>query len=205
MAAALAALNSSMPTPAVRLASAQKLQSNVTPAMAPLLARALERETDAQIKALLTLAHAQANLGNGDPGSASGRRQGAGRNLVAGDQERPAAAHRKSRRTRRQGALRGHRRGQVHRQPPGHDREPRPGLFRPVARQHPAARRARAGHHLRRHGHHQHGARRTADGRRLLRLRHADPVPRLVPGLHRLVPAGGDPGRLFLLPRWSAW
>ena len=47
---------------AVRLASAQKLQSQVTPEMAPLLARALEKETDAQIKALLVLAHAQANL-----------------------------------------------------------------------------------------------------------------------------------------------
>jgi urea transport system permease protein len=35
--------------------------------MAPLLGRALEKETDAQIKALLTLAYAQANLGNSDP------------------------------------------------------------------------------------------------------------------------------------------
>ena len=35
--------------------------------MAPLLARALEQESDAQIKALLTLAYAQANLGNADP------------------------------------------------------------------------------------------------------------------------------------------
>jgi len=52
---------------AVRLASAQKLQSQVTPEMAPLLARALEKESDARIKALLVLAHAQANLGNADP------------------------------------------------------------------------------------------------------------------------------------------
>ena len=32
-----------------------------------MLARALEKESDTQIKALLTLAHAQANLGNSDP------------------------------------------------------------------------------------------------------------------------------------------
>ena len=35
--------------------------------MAPLLARALEKEVNGQIKALLTLAYAQANLGNADP------------------------------------------------------------------------------------------------------------------------------------------
>jgi urea transport system permease protein len=35
--------------------------------MAPLLGRALEKESDAQIKALLNLAYAQANLGNSDP------------------------------------------------------------------------------------------------------------------------------------------
>ncbi|MGE5769230.1 MAG: urea ABC transporter permease subunit UrtB [Betaproteobacteria bacterium] len=67
LAAALAALKLFDADPAVRLASAQKLQSNVSPAMAPLLGRALEKETDAQIKALLTLAYAQANLGNSDP------------------------------------------------------------------------------------------------------------------------------------------
>jgi urea transport system permease protein len=67
LAAALAALKLFDADPVVRLASAQKLQSNVNPAMAPLLGRALERETDAQIKALLTLAYAQANLGNSDP------------------------------------------------------------------------------------------------------------------------------------------
>ncbi|MGB8251195.1 MAG: urea ABC transporter permease subunit UrtB, partial [Azonexus sp.] len=52
---------------AVRLASARKLQSKVAPDMAPLLARALEKESDGEIKALLTLAHAQASLGDADP------------------------------------------------------------------------------------------------------------------------------------------
>jgi urea transport system permease protein len=67
LASALAALKLFDADASVRLASAQKLQSQVTPEMAPLLARALEKETDAQIKALLTLAHAQANLANADP------------------------------------------------------------------------------------------------------------------------------------------
>jgi urea transport system permease protein len=67
LASALAALKLFDADAAVRLASAQKLQSQVTPEMAPLLARALEKETDAQIKALLVLAHAQANLANTDP------------------------------------------------------------------------------------------------------------------------------------------
>ncbi|MGB8545617.1 MAG: urea ABC transporter permease subunit UrtB, partial [Azonexus sp.] len=44
-----------------------KLQSKVAPDMAPLLARALEKESDGEIKALLTLAHAQASLGDADP------------------------------------------------------------------------------------------------------------------------------------------
>jgi urea transport system permease protein len=67
LAEALAALELFDPDATVRLASAQKLQSKVSPAMAPLLARALEKEDAAQIKALLTLAYAQANLGNADP------------------------------------------------------------------------------------------------------------------------------------------
>jgi len=67
LASALAALKLFDADATVRLASAQKLQSQVTPEMAPLLERALEKETDAQIKALLVLAHAQANLANTDP------------------------------------------------------------------------------------------------------------------------------------------
>jgi urea transport system permease protein len=67
LAGALAALELFDAERAVRLASARKLQSKVAPDMAPLLARALEKESDGEIKALLTLAHAQASLGDGDP------------------------------------------------------------------------------------------------------------------------------------------
>ncbi|MGC1518764.1 MAG: urea ABC transporter permease subunit UrtB, partial [Azonexus sp.] len=67
LAGALAALELFDAERAVRLASARKLQSKVAPDMAPLLARALEKESDGEIKALLTLAHAQASLGNADP------------------------------------------------------------------------------------------------------------------------------------------
>ena len=67
LANALAALKLFDADSAVRLASAQKLQSNPNPAMVPLLARALEQERDHRIKELLTLAHAQANLGSADP------------------------------------------------------------------------------------------------------------------------------------------
>jgi urea transport system permease protein len=51
----------------VRLAAAQELQTNVGIEMAPLLVRALERESDAQIKALLIVAYAQANLASPEP------------------------------------------------------------------------------------------------------------------------------------------
>ncbi len=67
LANALATLKLFDPDAAVRLASAQKLQTSVSPAMAPLLARALEKESDARIKGLLVLAHAQADLANTDP------------------------------------------------------------------------------------------------------------------------------------------
>ena len=67
LANALAALKLLDDDPAVRLASAQKLQSKVAAEMAPLLARAWAKETEPKIKALLTLAHAQANLANPDP------------------------------------------------------------------------------------------------------------------------------------------
>ncbi len=64
---ALAALKLFDADAVVRLASAQELQSKVGPEMAPLLAKALEQESDVRIKALLTTAHAQANLGDADP------------------------------------------------------------------------------------------------------------------------------------------
>ena len=51
----------------VRLAAARELQSNVDPDTAPLLLRALEKESDPGIKALLSLAYAQATLGASDP------------------------------------------------------------------------------------------------------------------------------------------
>jgi urea transport system permease protein len=67
LAGALAALKLFDADAGVRLASAQKLQSQVSPAMAPLLGRALAQESDGRIKALLTLAYAQARLGDADP------------------------------------------------------------------------------------------------------------------------------------------
>jgi urea transport system permease protein len=51
---------------AVRRAAALELQSNVGLEMAPLLARALEKERDPDIHALLSAALAQANLGSAD-------------------------------------------------------------------------------------------------------------------------------------------
>jgi len=51
---------------AVRLAAAQELQSNVGIELAPLLASALEKESDGEIRALLVAAHAQASLASPD-------------------------------------------------------------------------------------------------------------------------------------------
>ena len=67
LANALAALRLFDPDRATRLASAKELQSNVDAAMAPLLARAMAQEKDAEIKAMLADAHAQASLKNADP------------------------------------------------------------------------------------------------------------------------------------------
>jgi urea transport system permease protein len=51
---------------AVRLTAAKELLGTAGTEMVPLLERALKQEQDGQIKALITLAHAQANLGNPD-------------------------------------------------------------------------------------------------------------------------------------------
>lgn len=51
----------------VRLDSARQLQSKVNGEMAPLLERALNKETHSEIKSLLKLAYAQASLGSKDP------------------------------------------------------------------------------------------------------------------------------------------
>lgn len=66
LANALAGLRLLDPAVAVRRAAAQELQTNVGIEMAPLLARALEKETDADIKTMLVTAHAQANLASPD-------------------------------------------------------------------------------------------------------------------------------------------
>ncbi|HWR78504.1 MAG TPA: urea ABC transporter permease subunit UrtB [Thiobacillus sp.] len=63
---ALAALKLYDPDRAVRLAAVTELQSNAGIEMAPILAGALAKETDAEILALLKQAHAQANLANPD-------------------------------------------------------------------------------------------------------------------------------------------
>jgi len=63
---ALAALKLYDPDRAVRLAAVTELQSNAGIGMVPVLAAALAKETDAEIRALLKQAHAQANLTNPD-------------------------------------------------------------------------------------------------------------------------------------------
>jgi urea transport system permease protein len=67
LANALAALKLFDADAGVRLASAQKLQSSVSPEMAPLLAQALEKERDPKIKGMLAIAKAQADLASKDP------------------------------------------------------------------------------------------------------------------------------------------
>ena len=65
---AIAALRLFNPDHAVRLAAARELQSNAGIELVPVLARALAREGDPEIKALLKLAHAQSSLGSPDAG-----------------------------------------------------------------------------------------------------------------------------------------
>ncbi|MEW6133491.1 MAG: urea ABC transporter permease subunit UrtB [Pseudomonadota bacterium] len=61
---AIASLRLLDPDREVRLTAARELQTNAGMEMAPILAQALARETDPEIKKLLKLAHALANLGN---------------------------------------------------------------------------------------------------------------------------------------------
>ena len=63
---ALAALKLFDPDRQTRLEAAQELASGAEAEMLPLLARALEREGDPQIRQVLSLAHAQANLKHPD-------------------------------------------------------------------------------------------------------------------------------------------
>jgi urea transport system permease protein len=72
---AIASLRLQDPDRAARLAAAQALSGGAPPALAPLLARALEQEKDPEIRALLARAHAEAALASREiPPSASPRR-----------------------------------------------------------------------------------------------------------------------------------
>ncbi|MDR0577556.1 MAG: urea ABC transporter permease subunit UrtB [Candidatus Accumulibacter sp.] len=64
---ALAALGLFDPDPAVRLASARKLQGKAAAGMEAVLSSALARESDPRIKDLLALTRAQAHLSSADP------------------------------------------------------------------------------------------------------------------------------------------
>ncbi|MDP2028873.1 MAG: urea ABC transporter permease subunit UrtB [Thiobacillus sp.] len=61
---AIASLRLQNPDREVRLAAARELQTNTGLEMVPILDRILAREADTEIKSLLKLAHAQANLGS---------------------------------------------------------------------------------------------------------------------------------------------
>lgn len=65
---AIAALRLFSPDRAVRLAAARELQSNAGIELVPVLARALTKEVDPEIKGLLKMAHAQSSLGSPDAG-----------------------------------------------------------------------------------------------------------------------------------------
>ena len=67
LASAMAALKLFDADRAVRLEAVQKLQSKAEPELAPLFDRALKDESDPQIKDLLAIAKAQADLGSKDP------------------------------------------------------------------------------------------------------------------------------------------
>jgi urea transport system permease protein len=67
LASAMAALKLFDADRAVRLEAVQKLQSKAEPELAPLFDRALKTESDPQIKGLLAIAKAQADLASTDP------------------------------------------------------------------------------------------------------------------------------------------
>ncbi|MBI2312685.1 MAG: urea ABC transporter permease subunit UrtB [Betaproteobacteria bacterium] len=64
---AIAALKLTAPERAIRLASARELQNSAEPELLPLIKRALEKEADPEIRAILALTEASASLKSGDP------------------------------------------------------------------------------------------------------------------------------------------
>jgi hypothetical protein len=97
-------------------------------------------------------------------------------------------------RTRQRGARGGRNVDSCHRTAAGVGRQSGACLYRSFARLDPAAGGTRPGDHLRGDGGDQHGARRTADGRRLFGLGDAERFPGLLAERPRLVSAGRHPG-----------
>ena len=157
--------------------------------------RALAKETDPEIKALLTLTQASIQLASTDKADAARRDPRA----------RARAAIRTPRRCcwplleKKGGRVRRARRATSAPRPSSRCARSRAGsatgelvgarLQRHQPRQHPAARGARPRDHLRPDGRHQHGARRADHDRRVRDLRRAEPVPQLPARRVRLVPA----------------
>ena len=185
MQGALAALKLASPDRATRLAAAKELAGGADDAMLPLVRKALDKETDPAIKTLLAQIAATLELKSGTKES----RIAAIRTL--------ADSSSSNAKTLLLAVLENEKDEDV--RLAARD-EPRPGrgparvepargarLRRHLARLDPAARRARARHHLRPDGRHQHGARRADHDRRLRHLRGAEPVPRAPARRVRLV------------------
>ena len=186
--AALGGLTLLAPDPAKRLEAAQAVFKSRDPAALPALDAALAKETDAKVKQALLAARASVILTMADAKEAdkldaiavlSERGDQEALGLLSGPAGRRAGVG-------AQGRGRCDRRDSEPARDVGHGAE---RLVRAFARLGAAARRDRACHHVRRHGRHQHGARRDGDARRLRHLRGAGTDPHQQPGAVRLFAA----------------
>ena len=161
---------------------ARRCRAAPTRTMLPAIQRALAKEQDPEIKALLTLTQATVQLASSDKPTRLAAIRALAESPRSQHQDAAAAAAREEGRRLRRARRRRPRRSRAvaarDREPARDGRDDRPRLQRHQPRQHPAARRARPRDHLRPDGRHQHGARRAHHDRRLRDLRRAEPVPR---------------------------
>ena len=191
------------PDPSARRRAVTAISSQPTPVGEAMLRQALAKEADPDTKAAMLDALARFDLADADPA----KRLAAVEALadsndpnVKGmlDPARQIRTGPQSARRRRQG-------GDLDRLPAWGHRHRRQPVRRAFARQHPAARRDRPRHHLRRDGRHQHGAWRDDHARRLHHLRRAAGVPRLPAAAAGSTPICWWRCRLpFWSRRWSA-
>ncbi len=194
---ALAALKLFSPDAKQRLAAAQALLKEPDESHLALIDKALAAEQHEGVRARLVLARAAVLLGSSD----TVRRLQAVRALATNKTPETKLLLNERLGVETEADVKVQIRAAIHQidAGPALGRAPGRAVHRHQPGQHPAAGRARPGHHLRPDGRDQHGARRADDDRRLRHLCGAGRVPALPARCLRRLPAGGGAGGLSRL------